>query len=688
MLRMKKCCLKLSCTIGLNVIFGLLVKQAFAQATDPVITIDERTISIPLPESAYKGNDAAIATELDGYDISAFSQISGNILEIHLDTPLAKGKHSLSVSLFFSDGEIESLFYQDVYVDGTVEPKSNWQVNATFSNSYLVDYKEDQNYQNLTKNNSNAAFELAGDRQWGEWTISGSANAIYDSASENDPYQKNWALPEYHLSSTYQGRNAAGTVGVGNINVDQESLLFSSFQRRGAAVDVLSDSDRYQLKVFNVQPDSTTRIDGDLITSDSTAKENVGMTAGIYLPDQRLKVSAGYIGGETTLGATSISGMDKPTVYGGDSWNLALDSVWMNNSLWLHLEHAQSEFDSDGLGIGIDEERDGANQIMLQLSSNGDLGSGWFDFWAGSLQYKSVGKAFYSLGNIYLPGDSELTRLHFSSSHGGIGFEAEMAREQNNIDNDSLYPTQTHDRTGFTINYTPMNLNPQLPLWSLLGSPSLTTRLYRIYHHQPDADALLAGYDLDNRVDESELNLTFNHPYWNWGLQYQLVVQDDRSQAVSDGDYILYEPPSDQRNKLIGLQLGLLPNKRISLNIQLQWNKRYEVDLANTYRSRNLGVDALFQLVPETLTLHLNYNYSNDNSSLSDALLPEDDFISQSGNTQLTWHALKAKGSRPALDIYFRGSYGKQDNRTFALVEEQWTANLGLNMHWAAGGQE
>ncbi len=688
MLRLSKRGVKLTCRVGLNLIFLVLSKQALAQAVEDIVVSNERSINVPLPEWTTRQNDATIATELDGYDISPFTSINGNMLELRLETPLSPGKHSLNVSLFLPDGEIESLVYEDLYIEGAAEHAGNWRINSTFSSSYLAGHDDNRSYRDRSRYSGNAALTVQGEQQSGDWTVSADAQAIYDSNKENNPDLKHWVLPEYHLNSAYRGSAGRASIGAGNINFEQESLLFSSFQRRGATADMITDSERYRLRFFGVQPEPATTMDRDLVTSSEDIEQNVGMTAGANLLDQHLMLNVGYIGGETRLGSSNLYALDEPTLYGGDSWNMAVDSIWMNNSLWLHLEYAQSKFDIDGIGIGRDEERDSAHQLVLQLSSEGEFGSGWFDYWSASLQRKSVGYAFYSLGNLNLPGDSELSRLHLQGAHGGLSLEAELAREESNIDNRPFMPTQTHDNTGITLNFIPMNLNPDSRIWRLLGSPGLTYRYNRTHHYQLDSDALLVGYDLDNRVDESELSLKFDHPSWNWGLQYQLVDQVELSHEVVSDGFLLYQPASDQRNALTALQLGWNPNQRLSLNLQLQWNKRDELDLNNIYRSRNLGLDASFQLVPETLMLQLGYNYSGTQSRLRDEFMPDEDYISQTANTQLTWHALKAKGSGPAMDLFFRGGYGKQDNRTYAQVDEQWSTHIGFNMHWGAGGQE
>jgi hypothetical protein len=222
--------------------------------------------------------------------------------------------------------------------------------------------------------------------------------------------------------------------------------------------------------------------------------------------------------------------------------------------------------------------------------------------------------------------------------------------------------------------------------WRILGSPSLTLDLNRMLHSQPQRDSLIAGFDLDTQSRDAGINLMFSQQSWNWSLQYQQTKQNDRSEAVEFGGYVMYEPASDLRNRLLGLQMGWMPSERAMFNWYMQWNKQTETDFDNQYRNRNFGGDAYLQLWPEVLTLALSYNYGADRSHLSDSLFINNDMQSHFGNAQLIWHALQAEGNNPGLNLYLKSSYGQQDNRAYSLVNEQWSLHLGFTLAWATGG--
>ncbi|WP_145999184.1 hypothetical protein [Oceanicoccus sp. KOV_DT_Chl] len=675
--------LKKYLTVGL---FSLGSSVVLAQG-GMAVRADQQNLAIELSQVVPAEGQRTIAVELDGYDISAFSQVDGNSLNIQLQTPLAPGEHSLVVLMFLANGDIEQLLDQRLSVSSAGGVSSEWQANASLSSSYRMDQKENIDYAGVKHFSSNGGLSVRGREQRGKWQLETEVDALYDSVSENNPDSDEWALPHYRLAATYQGDATSSQLNLGNIAIAREDLLFSAFQRRGATASIAGAEGNYKIGVFGIQSEVTTRYDGDLLLPENSSSGITGITTTVAVLDEYLQVSAAYIDGETSLGGAGYLSFDDPTIYGGDSWNVAVDSRWLNRSVALHLEYAESEFDSDGIDIGLKAKADDATQAMLQLNSDGDLGAGWFDYWSGYLQYQSVGADYYSLGNLSIPGDLEMTRIFFQGGFYGIAIDMEWSQEKNNLDDEVFLATQTLERKGLALTYSPMNINPDGWLWGAIGSPSVMASFYRADHSQPDQEASIVGYDLDNRNDETGITLMFARPTWNWSVQHQLIEQEDYSVEVIQFGYLMYQPPSDTRNELTALQLGWVPNERASINLLMQWSKQSETDFNNDYRNRNYGVDAFLQIIPEKLTLMLNYNQGIDSSRLSQVGFIEDDFKSQFGNAQLSWHALQAYGSNPGIDFYVRGSYGKQDNRAFEQVNEQWSAHFGVELQWAAGGQ-
>lgn len=636
-----------------------------------------------LPDSARQPN-ASVAVELDGYDISSFISVSGDQLIVSLDTPLSPGEHHFIVLAFLANGNIETVLEDTVMIARS--DATQWQVNATFDTHYRAGMKEKPEYQSVPHLGGTGGIDASNQTTNGNWQFDSRAQAMYDSVSENNTDNDEWSLANYRVAATYQGKQLQAGIAAGHILVERNDLLFSAFERRGVAASVAGNSD-YQLQVFGLNSDPTTRYDGDYLVPEDASEKSVGATGSMALAGEQLIVSAGYIDGEGTLGGAGLNVEGEPTIYGGQSWNVALDSWWLNRSLWLHGEYAESEFDLDGIGVGEDEDTDSASQAIMKLSSDGDLGTAAFDYWSLLFHYQTVGARFYSMGNLFLPGDVTLHRAFTQASINGVAIDMEWAEEETNTDDDPLLATQTIERHILNLNYTPMAINPDALAWRMLGMPSAYANYQRTTNRQPDSDATIVGYDLNNETQVMTLGFQFGKERLNWGLMHQITWYDDRSQSLVESGYVIYEPYSDTRNDLTELQISWTPHERATLNVYLQWNELDEEDAGNTYNNDNFGIDGTFQLIPETLNLTMNYNLTRDRSDFSDNSFLDDDFTADVGNFQLNWSALKAHRLTPGIDFYLRGTYGKQHNHTLSSEGETWAAHVGLLIQWEAGGQ-
>ncbi len=663
-------------------------KNAFSEKGELIVLDANRLLTVALPKKINTLDDAQLAVELDGYDVSLFANVEGVKLSLQLSTPIAEGPHELNVLVFLPDGEIETLLAQSFNAQPLPEASADWKLNSTLATNYRVDEKEEADFAEIRRLSGRGAVSASTYRQVGGWELSADMDALYDSVSQNNPDNEEWALPSYYLSATYPGESVNSKLAMGNIRLQKDDLLFSAYQRRGVEAGVSDLDNRFEVQFFGLKAEPTAGYHGNQVLPAKSQEQVTGATARVAVLDQYLQLSTGYLNGETALGGAGVSTVSGNALeYGGDSWNLALDSQFMRNSIWLHVEYAQSEFDSDGIGVGENATKDDAAQALLQLSSEGDFGSGVFDFWSGVLQHQKVGADFFSLGNLSLPGDRALNRLLFKGARGGLGFEVSWSDEENNTDNDPTLPTQTLNRVGSDINYTPMWLNPENPVWQLLGNPSLAARYYRTRQDQPGEQAEVYGFDLDNTTDETGLTLSFARNTFNWSVQYQLIDRDDRSREVYLGEYLANVPPSDSENHLTGVQLGWFPSQRFSLNASVQWNKQIELDSGNRYRRRNFSIGGHSQVIPDEVSVMVNYNYGKNTSDLTDNLFVEEDFQSQFVNGQVTWSARKSKGIHPGINIYLKGSYGLQDNQAFSQTTEQWSALLGAEVFWDTGAR-
>jgi hypothetical protein len=659
------------------------------------------------------GEGDYLAVELDGYDVTALTTRNAGELVLEMPTRLSGGRHPLMVLVFYANGNVDTLLEASVEVaepgsaqasepgDGAAEGAEAQRVDgsgsyaaagsrdhalyALFSNNYRVDERNPASYPDRPRYASNGGLSYRGQGagEYGRWQAE--LDALYDNNSLNNPNGYEWELPHYRLAASRgRGLNHQG-LALGNYNVAREDLLFSAYQRRGAVV-TLGDAleGPLQLDVFAVQSEPLTDYRHRLgFPGRSEERSAGGLLTFAPLPDdpQLLQLSAGFIDGETTDSSIGQWSPDQSVRYAGSSWNLGGDSRMGNNSLWLHADYASASFDSDGLGFGEGERRDQSHDLQAQLNSGSWFAAGPFDQWSLTLQRRQVGLDYFSLGNLYQPGDLLLDRINWQGYLGNLQMEAEWAQETNNLDGRAELADQVVQRRLFNLYYYPMVDAKALP-WTLLGMPSLNAGFTETRRRQDRDDAEVVGFDVNDRTRESLFGVNFYHNRWNWSVQHSVQDTRDRSRPVEQQGFLVYEPPSDQRHRMTTLQLGYTPFDNLSLSTSWQWSKQQELDDDNIYRSTSRGLDMAWQIVPQRWRLNASYYRGRDRSHFGESGFLGDNQLQQTANLQLTWSTSQPKGLRPGVDWFLKSSYAKQSSELYDLGREDWQLLLGFDLRW------
>ncbi len=624
-----------------------------------------------------------LSVEIGGYDVTSFSEFGDDVATVAIGTELPEGDYLASVIAFYADGEVQTLAEQEITL--LPQPSTSWQYNSTLNTSSRMDEEQNESFRGVDHNSANGGIDanITHTRQNLEFTAN--LQSVYDSNSANSTDGNEWSLSNYQMGLTHRGSYGSSAIFAGNTLVDQENMLFSSYQRRGVNAQLANADQSLRGGFFNVVSDTTIAYDDDLLSPDNSSEQTYGgyltfIPLGAY-PD-RLRVGVGFVDGEGTTAGSGFTVNDSDTVYGGSSWNTTLDSLWLSRSLWLHLEYANSDFDSDGIGYGEGEQEDEAYKLLLNLNSNGDLPSLGLDYWDLTLQQNQVGADFYSISNLALAGDLESRRLTLSGNKGGLGFTLDVMRQENNVDHDPERATLSIDYSGLDLYYTPL-INPERKIWGLLGSPSFYTYYHYTDSAQSDGDAQLAGFDVDNENREYSLGATFSNTTWSWGVSHTLTDIDDHSEAVFQNMVEIYTPQPDSKNRLTSLQLSWYPSSRLTVSPTLQWSEFDESRVDNEYKTFNAGIDTQVQLIPEKLLFTLNYFLTRNDNSFGDPQFMDSELDNYTGTFQLIWKALQARVNKPGLDLFFNGSYGRQQNKVANDDFENWQINLGFNLYWA-----
>ncbi|NGP53477.1 hypothetical protein [Thioalkalivibrio sp. XN8] len=656
------------------------LQPAAAQQAGPLTAIDQRSFSLDLPAAALAQADGALAVDLDGYDLTPFSRVDGTVLRVALDSPLPPGGYLLSLMLFFPDGSVEVLL--DTILQVPVGDGMTHSASGMLQASYRVAEGPAENFAGADDTTAKGSVSYQGERRSGAWRLGAGAGVIYDRYSQAAPADERWLLPEYALFAAHEGSVAATELKAGNVAVSQDDLLFSNFQRRGVALQSLAASERFQLQAFSMVSAPSNLVQADELLPRDSDNRSSGLRASVALPDERLRLSGGLVDGRGPLGGAGFNQFIDPAIIGGDSWNVGLDSRLAGGSVALALERAGSNFDVDGIGVGAPERSDDAMRATLGLASGGAFDSGPFSYWSAEFQYRQVGLDYYSMANLALPGNIEVHSAYLQAGWRDFAVDLDLARERSNPDDDPDLATQTLDRAGVNLGWSPGTLDPDRGPWQWLGAPSINSWAYRYESSQPDADAQLVGFDVDNATDEIGLALTFARARLNWGLQLALVDYDDRSDPVFNGNFLVYEPPSDSRNTQASLQASWAASERITLDAYIQRNKLEESALDDVYRNTAYGLSGNLIVVPNRLTARAGLNFGRDHSDFGNPQFLAERLHSRVADLQLSWQAIHARPGRPGLNLNLSGSYARNEDLALLVDDELWSVFVGAQLDW------
>lgn len=472
-------------------------------------------------------------------------------------------------------------------------------------------------------------------------------------------------------------------ISAGDISVAADDLLFAGYQRPGAAAR-FSRNESQQITLFSVVADPSKRYYGNIVTASLPSERSAGVRATAWLLGN-VRFSAGYLGGETTYLTPDTVLLSDPHRYGGDSWNMALDSRLFNEAMRIYLEYAESNFDRDGLDRGIGAVRGHATQAGFKLASGVLLPSGPFDYWTSDWRYRAVDGRYTSIANPLLPSDLESLGSWFRFGIGRLSGELEWRAEENNLAQ-ALRPTQRAEKSALALTFAPVDIGSEQWLWRRIGIPSLSTEVGQTRRRKLIPDGLtLARPEPMRQTDELRTSLNFSRRWLDWSLRWQQIDQHGGEPAVAHVGGARFTSRPDRQRELVGIKFGMLPNERVDIDLSMLWNTRWDGALEETSQRRHYGIDARFGLVPDQLSLQLHYRNGRDFDTLSHAGLVEDHLQFNNSFLQLSWHALKAGSRNPGLDIFVRGHYNEQINENIDQTTEFWSAHLGVKLSWENG---
>jgi hypothetical protein len=659
--------------------------SGIAQADVIPVVGQQATVSIPLPPGA--GQGGSLMLELDGYDISAISQVANDRVEIPLESlALQPGEHHLLILAARDNGDIDTVAEHmlDVFAREGVRASSvAW--NLLLSNDYRLAEHPDESYEGQSRSHQNGALQFAAGTDRGTWIAGSSLDVLYDSVRDASPDGQRWQMPTIDLHLVRRFSHGQLALAFGDRQVEDGNLVASAFNRRGLRLEAHALDDRLTAETFTLHSDPVTSLDAGVPPFDDDMS-SVG--AGVSLAPltqnpQALRLFATWLDGDSTLGGTGVfvaeQPGDAPLAVGGESWTVGLDSSLLDQALWLHGEYASSSFDADGIGFGDPAGKDHAHRLVLQLASGGAVRLSGLDQWSLGLERQVVGKQFYSIGNLMLPNDLDLNQAYASAFWRGVELQAQWLDQHTDVDDDPLAPRIDSERQSFGLSFTPQVDDPGSGPWKWLGVPT-----FRVTHEATDNvqaadDAVLVGYDLDNSQRSVSLGIDAAYQRFSVGVSYERIDRDDRSQALVVDDFVLYEPAPDSEETVFGINFTWQPHERVMLSPQWQRSRlrqESDDDIDNETWSLQIAADIL----PEKLSAQLGWTQTRDEQRFFE--LPQDAqrLSSSNGNFDLTYRMR-------LVSLHLRALYGRNELRS-ALFDEsgsEWRASFTVQLNWGNG---
>jgi len=451
----------------------------------------------------------------------------------------------------------------------------------------------------------------------------------------------------------------------GQQNVNQSGTLFSNSYANAAGANLADAADRYRLQVFGYQMQSAVRYDG-LSINYVPAQYSSG--ASLQVNDiRRWTVQSSYLTNSQSMDV----GASEPE---SSTWNLAADRQWMRDSIFTHVEYARAQ-NSDYTASGLSDH---AVDMRVDTRSSEWIQLPFFESWNAGAHYRSIGAKYSPAAQIYLPNGLDEKNIFFQPSIRNFTLDLGW-REQNQAAIDTMALARSESRAMASLKYTPP-LSKDNFLRRVLGAPSLTAHYHKVGETRPDfaGNGTVRAQPLINDIDERGLTLQLAKQSWYWSVQYQqayerphMKVADKSDPSIATGD----------RNSTY-FTVGLTPSRTVAVTANAQWHRQLVAGSSKGNSQQLYNVAANFDLVPDAFSVSMQYDYALSDGAVFTGNNLNWGAQNQIGSAALSWRAISFKGSRPAMDLSLKSSYGKIGDQLAMSTDEHWSAQLSMKMYW------
>ena len=615
---------------------------------------------------------AHLAVELDDIDLTSLAALDGSDIVITPAQPIAFGTHTLRLVEYTPDGGIaERGAWAFEIRESAAFQQAQLQVNATANATQRV---ADHNANTtMARLQGNGSAQLQGAVANENWQAQGTASILANSQSSQLPRREgNIDIGQYLLQA--QRGAVSGRIG-DQAAIAPDSLVMQGFARRGVSADVVSDGVA-RLTGFSVH---TTPLAGsDNMTGLSDADNRVDGAVATLNPvtgrPEVLALSGTYVDGEgSSVNGAGVAGTTQ--AFGGHAGSVVADSQLFDKLLRLRGEYAQSSYDFDGVGTGLDARSGHAYSALANYTPwHSVMVLGQPLVWNIGGEKRVLSTFFRSPANPTAVADRNMGQGFTALNWYGLNAQASAGREHDNVDKLPLLPTTETTQQAYALSYTPVLAAPppggQLPThW--YGQPSFTASYMTLKKDLTDnPGALPLAIGPLHKTDNLLLGAQFQYQTWNWGLGHSRIDDQDFAGFVPDT-----VTTSDRA------QIAFLIAK---LNVGLSLQHDHIEDTTNDLLSQAVsGGATLAYPFTDRITSSLAYTVRH-----AWAELPASDQITSDTTAALNWVVVPAKELRPGLSLGVDGSYHDCRDKlagtttTFSACLTSYQAFLRLGISW------
>lgn len=649
-------------------------------------------LQVFLPESMPAEILEWLALELDEVDVSeivSLEQVTGGqIVTVTPPEPLKTGDHVLRLLEFTQAGDvIEHAIWEFQVSAGEAQVTAAAQINTAaqrfFSSTIILEgtYRiaEENIDRSLSKGNSQGSASLHGIVQGETWLTESSASFLYDSSGAQvgalNADQANgvirdgrdFELAEYLVSARSPNISAL----VGHHQPVSNSLLIQDFHRRGASLTTQTNNQSVVASGFayRTEPVSGFRFGAGIGDRKHRVAGGIVSLSPVSGNKELLTITSTYIdgAGEDHSGI-GITGSDiKPA---GIGRSIAIESQMINNRLQLNAERAETDYDFDGEKDDFQSENGQADsfQGLFHVWQNKQIGERQAS-WNVGFEQKKIDLFFRSLANPSLPFDRKLQRISSVFQSGGYAMQLQLAREEDNVEQDKTLPTLRNDLASLLLSYTPTPKTDDQgqPVSRWYGQPSYSVSTQYSSQEQVHVPIELIDFKVDRLTSFYQGGASFQHDTWYWGLNHTYGLEKSFGQFAQQN-----------RHRLTDLSLQFLLGDRLTFSTQGQYNSIQDRDTFNSSRSWLAALDTRISFFDQRLITSFNYSLNQDGA--------KDDSVNSETETlglRLDWILRTAQNNRPGWTVWLQGERQSIDDRLAPQNDLQiHQAFLGARMDW------